>query len=49
MTIDLINYLKGGDLRSNAKAKELATLIETQNDFDALFDFLHSKDRLLIM
>ena len=49
MTIDLINYLKGGDLRSNAKAKELATLIKTQKDFDALFHYLHSKDRLLIM
>ncbi|ALM07778.1 hypothetical protein SB49_08195 [Sediminicola sp. YIK13] len=49
MTLDLIKYLKGGDLRSNAKAKELATLIETQYDFNALFHFLHSKDRLLIM
>jgi hypothetical protein len=49
MTIDLIKYLKGGDLRSNARAKELATLIKTQNDFDVLFHYLHSKDRLLIM
>ncbi|MET7028280.1 hypothetical protein [Sediminicola luteus] len=49
MTIDLIKYLKGGDLRSNAKAKELESLIKTQKDFDALFHFLYSKDRLLIM
>ncbi len=49
MTLDLIKYLKGGDLRSNAKAKELESHIKTQNDFDALFHFLHSKNRLLIM
>ncbi len=49
MTLDLIQYLKGGDLRSNAKAKELESLIKTQKDFDALFHFLYSKDRLLIM
>ncbi len=49
MIKDPIAYLEGGDLRSAAKAAELKDLIKTQNDFDIIFQFMHSKDRLLVM
>ena len=45
----LINYLQGGDLRSIAKTDKLVRLIKNQSDFDELFQFLFTKDRLVIM
>jgi hypothetical protein len=49
VTVKLIKYLQGGDLRSIANVQELRTHIKNQKDFDSLFQFLHSKDRVLIM
>ncbi|NER10404.1 hypothetical protein SAMN06265375_10151 [Muriicola jejuensis] len=49
MSKDLITYLTGGDLRSIAKVEELLPLVRTQSDFDELFKFLYSKDRLIVM
>ena len=45
----IISYLNGGDLRSIAKVEEIIPLIKTQVDFDELFRFLFSSDRLLVM
>ncbi len=42
-------YLSGGDLRSISKVDQLLSLIKTQYDFDELFQYLFSKDRLLVM
>ncbi|MCK0190339.1 hypothetical protein [Arenibacter sp. F20364] len=42
-------YLEGGDLRSTGKVKFLLPLIKSQKDFDDLFAYLYSKDRLMIM
>lgn len=44
-----IKYLEGGDLRSIANADKLVSLIKTQSDFDILFKYLDSKERLLEM
>ncbi len=46
---DLIKYLKGGDLRSIANVDKLVILIKSQKDFDKLFQYLFSKDRLIVM
>ena len=43
------SMLSGGDLRSIGGANEVITRIHTQEDFDTLFGFLHSRDRLLVM
>ncbi|PIE42251.1 MAG: hypothetical protein CSA47_01295 [Gammaproteobacteria bacterium] len=45
----LKTYLQGGDLRSIAKANTLVALVKTQKDFDALFQCLFTKDRLIVM
>ena len=45
----LKTYLTGGDLRSIAKADQVVPLIKNQTDFDKLFQFLFTKDRLVIM
>lgn len=42
-------YLQGGDLRSIAKVDELIELIKTQKEFDILFQYLHSENRLIAM
>jgi hypothetical protein len=42
-------YLSGSDLRSTALVDELLPLIQTQQDFDELFQFMFSVDRLLAM
>ncbi len=47
--MDFINYLKGGDLRSIAAADKVVSLVKTQTNFDDLFQFLFSKDRLIVM
>lgn len=49
MQNELITYLNGGDLRSIAKVETLLPLIKTQSDFDELFNYLFSKDRLVVM
>jgi hypothetical protein len=46
---DLIKYLDGGDLRTIAGANKIVSLIKTQDDFDKLFQYLFSADRLIIM
>ncbi len=46
---DLIKYLKGGDLRSVARVDKLVILIKSQKDFDGLFQYLYSNDRLIVM
>jgi len=46
---NLLTYLKGGDLRSIVNANEVLLLIKTQADFDELFQYLFSNDRLIIM
>lgn len=43
------DYLQGGDLRSIAKVDELIELIKTQKEFDILFQYLHSENRLIAM
>ena len=48
-TKDLKAYLSGGDLRSIGSVNELLPLIKTQNDFDELFVYMFSEDRLLVM
>lgn len=46
---NLIKYLNGGDLRSIADANEVVPLIKTQTDFDKLFKYLVTNDRLIVM
>ncbi len=46
---DLIKYLEGGDLRSIAGVDKLVILIKSQKDFDELFQYLYSNDRLIVM
>lgn len=46
---NLIKYLNGGDLRSIAGANEVVSLIKTQTDFDKLFQYLFTNDRLIVM
>ncbi|WP_157943826.1 MULTISPECIES: hypothetical protein [Arenibacter] len=48
-TANIIKYLEGGDLRSLGRVKFLIPLIRNQEDFDLLFRFLHSKDRIILM
>ncbi|PID26771.1 MAG: hypothetical protein CR982_08580 [Candidatus Cloacimonadota bacterium] len=44
-----IKYLEGGDLRSIADVDKLIPLIESQRDFDCLFQYLFVEDRLVVM
>ena len=46
---DLTQYLQGGDLRSIANVEGLVALLKNQSDFDTLFRYLHSDDRLIAM
>lgn len=46
---DIKKYLQGGDLRSIADVEQLIPLIKTQKDFDKLFQFLSSDNRLIVM
>ncbi|MCK0146644.1 hypothetical protein MWU78_13390 [Arenibacter sp. F26102] len=48
-TANIKKYLEGGDLRSIGRVKFLIPLIRNQQDFDLLFRFLHSKDRIILM
>ena len=47
--MDYYSYLSGGDLRSIGESGKLINEIKTQSDFDQLFNFLHSKERLIAM
>jgi len=42
-------YLQGGDLRSIAKVDELIEQIKTKKEFELLFQYLYSKNRLIVM
>jgi hypothetical protein len=46
---DLSDYLKGGDLRSIGRVEDLIGLIKNATNFDLLFEYLHSEDRLLVI
>ncbi len=45
----ILSYLTGGDLRSTGKVDQLVDLITEQDDFDILFRYLQSSDRLIVM
>ena len=45
----MLEKLSGGDLRSIGKADLIVNEIQSQNDFDILFNCLHSDDRLIVM
>ncbi|TFG79185.1 MAG: hypothetical protein E4H26_00460 [Flavobacteriales bacterium] len=42
-------YLKGGDFRSTSGVAQLVPMIESQNDFDLLFQYLSAENRLMAM
>ncbi len=46
---DILGYLKDGDLRSIASVDQLVERITTQAEFDKLFDYLYSENRLIAM
>ena len=46
---NLKSFLEGGDLRSTANVEQLLPLIKNQQDFDELFEFMLSKERLIVM
>ena len=46
---NIIKYLQGGDLRSIANVDKVVSLIKTQTDFERLFQYLFSEDRLIVM
>lgn len=46
---NLRSYLQGGDLRSIAKVNEIVLFVENRADFDELFQYLYSDDRLIVM
>lgn len=45
----LLQFLQGKDLRSTGNVEQLIPLIICQKDFDALFNFLNSSDRIIVM
>jgi len=49
MKDNLLEKLSGGDLRSIGKVDLIVNEIQNQNDFDILFDCLHSGNRLIVM
>ncbi len=46
---DLRKYLQGGDLRSIAGANQILSIIKNQENFDELFQYLFSENRLIVM
>jgi hypothetical protein len=46
---DFEKILSGGDLRSIGKSNSVILKIQTQNDFDELFQCLFHEDRLVVM
>ena len=49
MRCELLEKLRGGDLRSIGKVDFIVNEIKSQNDFDVLFHYLYSCDRLIVM
>lgn len=47
--IDLLNFLQGKDLRSTGNVEELLPKIKSEADFNTLFTFLNSSDRIVTM
>ncbi len=47
--LKIIDYLTGGDLRSISRVDQLVKQINSQADFDELFDFLSAAERLIAM
>lgn len=45
----MVDMLRGGDLRSIGKVEQLLPLIRSQDDFDELFQFLSSPERIIAM
>lgn len=45
----LLQFLQGKDLRSTANVEQLVPLIINKKDFDGLFSFLNSSDRIVVM
>ena len=45
----MLEKLSGGDLRSIGKVDLIMSEIQSQNDFDVLFNFLYSDNRLVVM
>ena len=46
---ELYKLLIGGDLRSIGQANVIVQLVHDQKTFDALFQFIYNKDRLIVM
>lgn len=46
---DINKLLIGGDLRSIGQSSKIVTLINNQEDFDSLFNFINNSDRLIVM
>ena len=46
---EFIQYLDGNDLRSIGKNNKILKLINSQKDFDELFEYLYSKNRAIKM
>lgn len=46
---DLRKFLQGGDLRSIANVDQILSLIKNQENFDKLFQYLFSENRLIVM
>jgi predicted thioredoxin/glutaredoxin len=46
---EIKKLLIGGDLRSIGDSSKIIKLINNQNDFDLLFGFINSDDRLIVM
>ncbi len=47
--MEIKKYLEGGDMRSIGQVERVVPLIKNQADFDALFEFVLSRDELLSM
>jgi hypothetical protein len=45
----VLALLSGGDLRSIAQSNKVVDLVQDQEDFDKLFQFLFHEDRLVVM
>ena len=49
MTHDLAELLAGDDLRSLGRSSEIISLISDQHSFDALFTYVYSENRAMVM
>ncbi len=46
---DFVKILSGSDLRSIGKSNSIVSKIQNQIDFNALFEYLFHKDRIIVM